>query len=144
MALVLGWVGRTGPIGWRMPAPANLVLRNLGLTLFLAAVAMGAGRPFVEEVARSGVPILLAGAAVLVTNVAVVMAVGQWVLRIPYDSLVGVMSGATGNPAIPAYGVRRLQSDRVDVGYATIFPSMTIVKVIAAEVVVSLAAVPPP
>ena len=43
----------------------------------------------------------------------------------------------TGNPAIPAYGSRLLQSDRVDVGYATIFPSTTIVKVIAAQVVVA-------
>jgi putative transport protein len=143
MALVLGRLGRTGPIGWRMPAPANLVLRNLGLTLFLAAVAIGAGKPVVDQVARSGVLILLAGAAVLITNVGVIMALGRLVLRIPYDSLIGVMSGATGNPAIPAYGARHLQSDRVDVGYATIFPSMTIVKVIAAQVVVSLYAAQP-
>ena len=35
MALVLGWLGRTGPIGWRMPVVANLVLRNLGLSIFI-------------------------------------------------------------------------------------------------------------
>ena len=138
MALVLGWLGRTGSISWRMPAPANLVLRNFGLTLFLGVVAIGAGKPFVDTVTREGLPILLAGAAVLLTNVLVVMLVGLYVLKIPYDSLVGVMSGTTGNPAIPAYGSRLLQSDRVDVGYATIFPSMTIVKVIAAQVVVVL------
>jgi len=137
-ALVLGWLGRTGPISWRMPAPANLVLRNFGLTLFLAVVAIGAGKPFVDTIAHQGIPILLAGAAVLLTNVLVIMLVGYYVLKIPYDSLVGVMSGATGNPAIPAYGSRLLQSDRVDVGYATIFPSTTIVKVIAAQVVVAL------
>ena len=138
VALVLGWLGRTGPISWRMPAPANLVLRNFGLTLFLAVVAIGAGKPFVDTVSHQGIPILLAGAAVLLTNVLVIMLVGYFVLKIPYDSLVGVMAGATGNPAIPAYGSRLLQSDRVDVGYATIFPSMTIVKVLAAQVVVVL------
>jgi putative transport protein len=138
VALVLGWLGRTGPISWRMPAPANLVLRNFGLTLFLAVVAIGAGKPFVDTVTHQGIPILLAGAAVLLTNVLVIMLVGYYVLKIPYDSLVGVMAGATGNPAIPAYGSRLLQSDRVDVGYATIFPSTTIVKVIAAQVVVAL------
>jgi putative transport protein len=47
------------------------------------------------------------------------------------------MSGATGNAAIPAYGARLLQSDRVDVAYATVFPSITIAKVIAAQVVVA-------
>jgi putative transport protein len=138
MALVLGRLGRTGPIGWRMPAPANLVLRNLGLTLFLAAVAMGAGKPFVDTVASTGPAILVAGAIVLLTNVLVVLSIGQFVLRVPYDSLVGVMAGATGNPAIPAFGARLLGSDRVDVGYATIFPSMTIAKVIMAQVAVAV------
>ncbi len=144
MALILGWLGRTGSISWRIPTPANLALRNFGLTLFLAAVAIGAGKPFVDTVAAQGVPILLAGAAVLLTNVLVVMLGGMYVLKIPYDSLIGVMAGATGNPAIPAYGARMLQSDRVDVGYATIFPSMTIVKVIVAQVAVTLLAAPPP
>jgi putative transport protein len=137
VGLVLGWLGRTGPISWRIPAPASLVLRNFGLTLFLAVVAVGAGKTFVDTVADQGVAILFAGAAVLLTNVLVIMLIGYFVLKIPYDSLVGVMSGATGNAAIPAYGARLLQSDRVDVAYATVFPSMTIAKVIAAQVVVA-------
>ncbi len=61
VALVLGKLGRTGPISWAMPAPANLVLRNLGLTLFLAAVAMSAGKPFVDTVATTGIPICSPG-----------------------------------------------------------------------------------
>ena len=137
MALVLGWMGRIGSISWHIPAPANLAFRNFGLTLFLAVVAIGAGRPFVDTVSQQGIPILVAGAAVLLTNVLLVLLIGYYVLKIPYDSLVGVMAGATGNPAIPAYGSRLLQSDRVDVGYATIFPSMTIVKVITAQLVVT-------
>jgi uncharacterized transporter YbjL len=44
---------------------------------------------------------------------------------------------------VPAFGAHLLQSDRVDVGYATIFPSMTIVKVIAAQVAVVLLGAPP-
>ena len=54
MALVLGWLGRTGPIGWGMPVVANLVLRNLGLAVFIGSVAIGAGSPFVQTVARTG------------------------------------------------------------------------------------------
>ncbi|MDR0225751.1 MAG: YidE/YbjL duplication [Burkholderiaceae bacterium] len=143
MALILGRLGRSGPICWRMPAPANLVLRNLGLTLFLAAVALQAGPPFVHTVSATGLPILLAGMAVLLTNVLVVLLVGYFVLRIPFDAVVGVMSGATGNPAIPAYGTRQLQSERVDLGYATIFPSMTIAKVILAQLAIGLLATAP-
>lgn len=143
VALVLGWLGRTGPISWRMPAPANLVLRNLGLTLFLAAVAMQAGPPFVQTVSSTGMPILLAGVAVLLTNVVLIMLAGLWLLKVPFDALIGVMAGATGNPAIPAYGARLLQSDRVDLGYATIFPTMTIAKVILAQVAIALLATTP-
>ena len=59
------------------------------------------------------------------------------------NSLIGVVSGTTGNPAIPAYASRLLQSERVDLGYATIFPSMTIVKVVAAQVAIALYAAAP-
>ena len=99
MALVLGWLGRTGPIGWRMPVVANLVLRNLGLSVFIGSVAIGAGAPFVQTVASNGIQILLGGAAVLLTLVLIVL-VGGYLLRIPFDDLLGVCAGSTGNPAI--------------------------------------------
>jgi putative transport protein len=132
-ALVLGWVGRTGPIGWRMPVVANLVLRNLGLSIFIGVVAIGAGEPFARTVTSNGVPILLGGAAVLLTLVLVVL-VGGYVLRIPFDDLVGVCAGATGNPAILAAVARLAPTDRPDVGYAISFPSATIVKIIAVQI----------
>jgi len=71
-----------------MPAPATL-------SLFLAAVAIGAGRHFVETVASTGIPILLAGAAVLLTNVLIVLLVGYYLMWLPYNSLIGVVSGTT-------------------------------------------------
>jgi putative transport protein len=56
----------------------------------------------------------------------------------PTDSLFGVVSGATGNPAIPVYANKVQPSDRIDVAYATLFPSMTILKIICAQVALSL------
>jgi putative transport protein len=133
VALVLGWLGRTGPIGWTMPVVANLVLRNLGLAVFIGVVAIGAGEPFVKTVASSGLPILLGGAAVLLTLVGIVLG-GGYVLRIPFDDLLGVCAGVTGNPAILAAASRLAPTDRPDVGYAISFPSATIVKIIAVQV----------
>ena len=72
-----------------------------------------------------------------------VLQVGDYLMRLPCNSLMGVVSGTTGNPAIPAYGSRLLQSDGVDVGYATILPTMTIVKVVAAQVTIALNAAAP-
>jgi len=71
--------------------------------------------------------------------VAIVLLVGYYVLRIPFDDLLGVASGATGNPAIVVYASRMAPTDRPDIAYAMIFPSMTLVKVIAVQIVGLLA-----
>lgn len=135
IALILGKLRRTGPMLWVMPLPANIVLRNFGLSIFLAAVGINAGQPFVRTVSESGLTMLFVGAAVLLTTVLIVMLVGYYLMKIPYDDLLGVVSGATGNPAIVVYSTRMAPTERPDIGYAMIFPSMTIVKVIAVQVI---------
>jgi putative transport protein len=135
VALILGRFRRTGPISWVMPLPANIVLRNFGLTLFLATVGINSGQAFATTVAQTGPLMLLIGAAVLLTTVAIVLLVGFYVLRVPYDDLLGVASGATGNPAILVYATRMAPTERPDVGYAMIFPSATIVKVVAVQII---------
>jgi putative transport protein len=139
VALILGRLRRTGPLLWVMPLPANIVLRSFGLAIFLAAVGINAGQPFVRTVAESGFTMLFIGVAVLLTTVAIVLLVGYYVLKIPYDDLVGVASGATGNPSILVYSNRMAPTERPDIGYAMIFPSMTIVKVIAVQILGLLA-----
>jgi putative transport protein len=139
VALILGKLRRTGPMLWTMPLPANIVLRNYGLAMFLASVGINAGQPFVRTVAESGFTMLFIGMAVLLTTVIIVLLVGYYLLKIPYDDLVGVASGATGNPSILVYSTRMAPTERPDIGYAMIFPSMTIVKVIAVQIVGLLA-----
>lgn len=133
VALVLGWLGRTGPIGWRMPAVANMVLRNLGLAVFVGAVAIGAGAPFVQTVASNGVQILLGGAAVLLVLVGVAL-IGGLLLRIPFDDLLGMCAGCCGNPAVLAAAGRLAPTDRTDLGYAICFPATTVAKIICVQV----------
>jgi len=135
VALIAGKLRRTGPLLWVMPLPANIVLRNFGLALFLATVGVNAGAPFVKTVSETGLLLLLIGVAVLLATVVIVLLVGHYLMRIPYDDLLGVASGATGNPAILVYSTRMAPTERPDIGYAMIFPSMTIVKVIAVQVV---------
>ena len=136
----IGKLRRTGPMIWVMPLPANIVLRNFGLAIFLAAVGINAGQPFVRTVSESGLLLLLIGAAILLTTVAIVLLAGHYLLKVPFDDLVGVASGATGNPAILVYSTRMAPTERPDIGYAMIFPSMTIVKVISVQIVGLVAA----
>jgi putative transport protein len=139
VALILGKLRRTGPMLWVMPLPANIVLRNYGLAIFLATVGINAGQPFVRTVAESGLTMLFIGVAVLLTTVLIVLLIGYYILKIPFDDLVGVASGATGNPAILVYSTQMAPTERPDIGYAMIFPSMTIVKVIAVQIVAIVA-----
>jgi putative transport protein len=140
VALIFGKLRRTGPMLWTMPLPANIVLRNFGLAMFLATVGVNAGQPFVRTIAESGFTMFFIGIAVLLTTVLIVLVVGYYLMKIPYDDLVGVASGATGNPAILVYSTKMAPTERPDIGYAMIFPSMTIVKVIAVQIVGILAA----
>lgn len=134
VALIMGRLRRTGPITWVMPLPANIVLRNFGLTLFLATVGINSGQAFLTTVAATGPVLLLVGAVVVLTTILLVLLIGHFALRIPFDDLLGVASGATGNPAILVYASRMAPTERTNIAYAMIFPSATIVKVIGVQI----------
>jgi len=140
IALVLGRIGRLGPLNWNMPLPANLTLRDFGLMLFLAAVGLGSGAPFVATVATTGITFLAMGAAILLATMLSILLFGHLLFRLSTDDLLGVLSGATGNPAILSYADKTLPSERIDVAFATIFPSMTILKIIFVQVAITLLA----
>jgi putative transport protein len=134
VALIVGRLRRTGPISWVMPLPANIVLRNFGLTLFLATVGINSGQAFLTTVVQTGPVLLLVGAVVVLTTILIILLVGHFLLRIPYDDLLGVASGATGNPAILVYAGRMAPTERTNISYAMIFPSATIVKVVGVQI----------
>jgi len=135
VALVLGHRRRTAGLNWTMPPSANLVLRNLGLTLFLAQVGLASGPKFAAAVAETGLLMLGLGAVVLVGLVVPILLLGRFVFRIPFDDLAGIVSGACGNAAILAFSSKLAPTDRPDVNYATIFPCMTLVKIVFVSVV---------
>jgi len=134
MALILGKLRRTGGMNWTIPLSANLVIRNLGLTLFLAQVGMASGPKFAATVTQTGFVMLIMGAVVLVALVAPILILGLLVFRMPYDEVAGIVAGACGNPAILAYSNKLTPTDRPDISYAMIFPGMTIVKILFVDI----------
>jgi putative transport protein len=130
VGLILGSRRRTAGLNWTIPTSASLVLRSLGLTVFLAQVGMASGPKFAATVSETGFLMLGLGAVVLVALVLPVLVLGLFVFRIPFDEVAGIVVGATGNPAILAYANRLAPTDRPDLGYAMIFPGMTIVKIL--------------
>ncbi|MBS0476387.1 MAG: YidE/YbjL duplication [Proteobacteria bacterium] len=134
-ALVLGYLRRLGPFDWTLPQAANTILRNFGLTLFLAGVGLASGEPFVRSIAQDELPLLLAGVIQVLVVVLIVIFGGWFVLRMKYDDLLGIASGATGNPAILAYANQLCPTGRPNTGYAMIFPGVgTILKIVLVQV----------
>jgi putative transport protein len=134
-ALVLGKLRHTGRVNWTIPLSANLVMRNLGLTLFLAQVGMSSGPKFAATVSATGFLMLGLATVAVLALVLPVLLMGMFVFRMPFDEVAGIVSGATGNPAILAYANKIAPTDQPDVGYAMIFPGMTIVKILFVNII---------
>ncbi|MGO4330593.1 aspartate:alanine exchanger family transporter [Cupriavidus sp. 2TAF22] len=139
VALYLGKIRRSGPFVWTMPLSANLVLRNFGLTIFLAQVGIASGPKFFATISVTGISFLLYSIAIVLALVLITALICLWVFKLPFDITVGVISGATGNPAILAFANRVAPTDQPDLGCAMIFPSMTIAKILFVQIVGALA-----
>jgi putative transport protein len=135
VGLVLGKLGHTYMVNWTIPLSAHLVLRNLGLTLFLAQIGMASGPKFAVTVAETGLLFLGYGAAILVALVLPILILGLYVFRMPFDHVAGIVSAACGNAAILEFSNKLVKTDRPDVAYAMIFPGITVVKILFVNIV---------
>ena len=133
VALGLGHIRRTGGIVWTLPLSANTVLRNFGLTVFLAQVGIASGPKFAATVAESGFTLVLLGAIIMLALIVVTMIAGR-LFAIPADDLFGIISGVTGNPAILVYANRAVPTERPDIGYAMVFPTVTVSKILFVQI----------
>jgi putative transport protein len=137
VALLLGRVERTGPVTWIMPLSANLTLRNIGLILFEAGVGTRAGIGFLETVRSNGLPMLAAGAAITLAVALSAVIVGHKVLKIPFDTVMGLTCAIHTEPASLSYAANAAGSDVPQNAYARIFPVCTIAKIILAQLLVT-------
>jgi len=133
VALVLGKIERTGQIAWVMPVSANLTLRQIGLLLFLAGVGTKAGFAFVETMRSNGLLLLAAGAAITFAVTLLTLGIGYKLLKIPFDSLIGLVSGLQTQPACLAFAGNLSKSDNTNLAYASIYPAAMIAKIVLAQ-----------
>jgi putative transport protein len=122
-----------------MPYSANLMLRQVGLVLFLAGVGTRAGYDFYSTVSSGQ------GTLALVTALVVVMVVGlttlflgRKLLRMPMGLLTGVVAGVQTQPATLAFALEQSRDDYPNIGYATVFPFAVIGKIVLAQLLLVL------
>ncbi|HXZ80845.1 MAG TPA: TrkA C-terminal domain-containing protein [Terriglobales bacterium] len=136
VALILGKLERSGRISWIMPLAANLTIRQIGLLFFLAGVGINAGFAFVQALRTNGWQLLLAGAVATLGVTLLTLVVGYRILRIPFDSLMGLMSGIQTQPACLAYADEMAHSETPNLAYASVYPIAMIAKIVMAQLLV--------
>jgi putative transport protein len=134
VGLLLGARGFTGRLFWTMPYTANLTVRQVGLVLFLAGVGTQAGYPFVQTMVRpEGALLFAAGAAITCGTALALLWIGYRLLRIPMSLLSGMLAGLQTQPAVLGFASEQAGSDLPNVGYATVYPTATIVKIVLVQ-----------
>ena len=122
VALLLSAVGKTGPILWSMSGPANQLLRQLGLLLFLAEVGTSAGKTLVATFQESGLLMFGVGAAITMVPMLIATLVGRLVFKISLLDLLGTITGGmTSTPGLAAAD-SMVDSNIPGVAYATVYP----------------------
>ena len=121
-ALILGAIGKTGPVLWTMSGASNQLLRQLGLLLFLAEVGTSAGKNLVETFQESGLLMFGVGAVITLVPMFTALLVGRYLLKInPLDMLGAITGGMTSTPGLVAAD-SMVDSNMPSVAYATVYP----------------------
>ncbi len=118
---------------------ANMMLREVGISLFLAAVGLGAGEGFVETIAGGGYMWVLYGVIITMVPLLITATVGRLVCKLNYFTLMGLMAGSTTDPPALAYANSLSSIDRAAVAYATVYPLTMFLRIFAAQILVLIA-----
>ena len=116
---------------------ANLMIREIGIAIFLAGVGLGAGQDFVSTVINGGGYKWIGyGAVITVLPVIIGGIIARLCLKLDYFTLMGVLSGSTTNPPALAYSNATADNDMPAVGYATVYPLTMFLRVLSAQLLI--------
>ena len=116
---------------------ANLMLREVGISLFLACVGLDAGGGFVDTIVNKGGAIwILYGAIITVVPLFIMGAIGRWYFKLNYFTLMGLMAGSTTDPPALAYANSAAGNDLPAVSYATVYPLTMFLRVLTAQLLI--------
>ena len=137
VALVLSAIGKTGPIIWSMSGPANQLLRQLGLLLFLAEVGTSAGKNLVATFQESGLLMFGVGAAITLVPMLIATVVGRLIFKISLLDLLGTITGGmTSTPGLAAAD-SMVDSNIPSVAYATVYPIAMVFLILFIQMIAS-------
>lgn len=139
IAILLGYFGPKLKITTYTTMSANLMLREIGISVFLAAVGLGAGENFVSSIVNGGYWWILYGALITLIPTTLVAILGRAVFKLNFYQICGLVSGSCTNPPVLAFAQNAYGTDYTSVSYATVYPLAMFMRVLVAQILILIA-----
>lgn len=141
ISILIGRFGHKVKLVTYTTMSANLMLREVGLVLFLASVGIKAGENFVQMVVE-GDGILYVGLGFLITFIPLIIIgiIARWHHRVNYFTLMGLIAGSNTDPPALAYANQIAGNDAPAVGYSTVYPLTMFLRILTAQLLILLMA----
>lgn len=136
IAILLGHFGPKLRITTYTTLSANMMIREIGINLFLAAVGLGAGENFVSALVGGGYMWILYGAIITVVPIVITMLLARLVFKLNFFQICGLITGSSTNPPVLAFAQGAYGSDYTSVNYATVYPLAMFLRVLTAQLLI--------
>ncbi|MGN0187013.1 MAG: putative transporter [Paludibacteraceae bacterium] len=137
VALLIAYFGPYYKMVTFTTSSANMMLREIGISLFLAAVGLGAGASFVPSIVAGGYMWLVYGIIITLVPILIMEIVARKVLHLNYFTIMGLVAGATTDPPALAYATELAAgNDQASVAYATVYPLTMFLRVLVAQLMI--------
>ena len=139
IAILIGRFGHKLKLITYTTVSANLMLREIGIALFLASVGIDAGDSFLHTIIEGdGLLYVAYGIIITIIPIIIIGLLGRYVFHINYFSLAGLISGATTNPAALAFASQSANNDKPAVAYSTVYPLTMFLRIISGQIILLL------
>ena len=139
IAILLGYFGPRYKITTYTTSSANLMIREIGISLFLAAVGLGAGADFWSSIVGGGYWWILYGALITLVPLCITFVVARALCHLNFYQICGLISGSCTNPPVLAFAQGMYGSDYTSVNYATVYPLSMFLRVLVAQLLILFA-----
>ena len=136
IAILIGRFGFKLKLATYSTANALLMIRDIGLVLFLASVGIKAGGNFIETVTDGGYMYVLYGVLITMIPLVIMGCVARMFMKTNYLTLMGIMAGATTDPPALAYSAATASNDIPSVGYSTVYPLSMFLRIVTAQIII--------
>ena len=136
VGILMGAFGPRFHLATYISQSASLMLRQLGLTIYLAGLGLSAGAKFFETVfSTNGLTWVLISCGLAIVPVLIVGFISSRIFKTDYAQNVGMLCGGMANPIALNYANSTTESDEPAVAYATVYPISIFLRVISAQII---------